>query len=103
VPELVDVVGPLAQVAGLDPAGEVFPRRAVAHRGDRDHVVRPPGAMGVVQEVEETSVVTLGEQRHPTIAVGGLEVFFVCTRDLVHLVHEQQCAPRTSACVSGGA
>ena len=62
---------------------------AVGHRGDRDRVVRAAGAVGVLREVEEARVVSLGERRHPDLAVRLLELVLVQAHDAMDLVNEE--------------
>ncbi|MGZ9130618.1 MAG: PAS domain-containing protein, partial [Candidatus Binatia bacterium] len=54
--------------------GEAFVRRAVAHARDRDDGVGATGPVGEVHEVEEPSVVALGEIREPAFAIRLLEL-----------------------------
>ena len=80
---------PLLQVARLDAPAQALPRRAVAHRGDGDDLVRPAAAVGVVQVPEQAGVVAVGQCGHPAPPERVLERVLVVAGDLVGLVEEE--------------
>ena len=66
-----------------------LPRGAVAHPGDRHHLIRHSAPVRVVHVPEEPRVVVLRQRGHQALAERRLELVFLGTDDAVHLVHEQ--------------
>ena len=83
---------PLRQIAGVDAPHDPLPGGAVAKRGNGHHVVGHPGAVGVVQIVEQTRIVARGERGHPPLAKRALELVLADADHLVDFVEEEQRA-----------
>ena len=89
VAQLVDVAGPLLQVAALDAPGQVLPRRPVTQGRDGHHVVGGTAAMGVVAEPQQPGVGPLGQRRHPFVTERRFELLLGRPLDLMSLVQEE--------------
>src|SRR4029078_13197944 len=89
VPHRVGAAAPRAEVAAPEPVDEALPRRAVAHRGDRDDLVGLAGTVRGVEVPEETGVVVGGDRGRVVAAHRVLELELTLTHHRVHVVDEQ--------------
>ena len=89
VTQVVQFAHPRLQVARLGSVGQPLPCSTVGDSGDGDDVVGQAGTVSVVGVLQKSRVIPLSQRRHPTLAVGRLEVVLACTDDLVGLVKKQ--------------
>ena len=91
--EPVEIPCPRPQIAGGHPLGQAEPCGAVLHRGHRHHPVGRPAAVGVVEVPEQAGVGSVGQQRHPAVAVGVLEPVRALSHHRVDFMDEEHAPP----------